>query len=194
MKIHRIRLEHYRGVSEREIELAPCGVTVIQGPNEIGKTSHLEAITVLLDYKDDSRSELVRSLQPSGRDEAPVVEVEFASGSYHLTYRKQFLRRPKTELVIHAPERQTMTGRPAHHMVQKILGETLDEDLWRALRIDQGGRPEQAQLGSILSLGAALDRAAGEAPAGDSDVALFDRVHEEYLRYFTERGHPARAL
>jgi AAA15 family ATPase/GTPase len=44
MKIHRILLRNYRGIGECSIEPALTGVTVIEGPNETGKSSLAEAI------------------------------------------------------------------------------------------------------------------------------------------------------
>lgn len=35
-----------------------------------------------------------------------------------------------------------------------------------------------------------MDRAAGALPTGDEDIALFDRVHQEYQQFWTETGRP----
>ncbi len=47
MKFHRIRIENFRGVVKREIEFDPTGVTVAEGPNEIGKSSFIPNTIVL---------------------------------------------------------------------------------------------------------------------------------------------------
>ena len=44
MKVLRLRLRNYRGIAQREIEFAPGGVTIVSGPNEVGKSSLSEAI------------------------------------------------------------------------------------------------------------------------------------------------------
>ena len=48
MRIHRIKLENYRGVAATEIRFLTDGVTIVEGPNEVGKTSLVEAIDLIL--------------------------------------------------------------------------------------------------------------------------------------------------
>jgi len=60
--------------------------------------------------------------------------------------------------------------------------------LWKALRMQQGDVVGQAALVNQISLSAALDRSAGESPAGDEEVTLFDLARTEYLQYWTETG------
>ena len=44
MILHRLRLSNFRGVEDREISFPEHGVVVVCGPNEIGKSSMLEAL------------------------------------------------------------------------------------------------------------------------------------------------------
>ena len=39
MRIHRIKLENYRGVAATEIRFLTDGVTIVEGPNEVGTPS-----------------------------------------------------------------------------------------------------------------------------------------------------------
>ena len=48
MILHRLRLTNFRGVADREIAFPDHGVVVVCGPNEVGKTSMLEALDLLL--------------------------------------------------------------------------------------------------------------------------------------------------
>ena len=48
MRFHRLTLRNYRGIEEITVEFAETGVTVIEGDNEVGKTSLAEAIEVIL--------------------------------------------------------------------------------------------------------------------------------------------------
>ena len=48
MRLHRLVLTNYRGISHREIAFAERGVTVVCGANEIGKSSMIEALDMLL--------------------------------------------------------------------------------------------------------------------------------------------------
>lgn len=190
MRITRIRLKDYRGIGEHEVELAPLGVTVVQGPNEIGKSSIGEGLNLLLEHLDSSNRREVKEVKPVGRDVGPEVEVDMETGPYAFTYRKRFLRDRETVLDIHRPRPESLTGREAHERVQSMLGETLDPALWKALRITQGDRVGDIELGGIRSLSAALDAAAGTTPVGDAEASLYERARAEYSAFWTDTGRP----
>ncbi len=188
MRIRSVTLRDYRGTTERTIEFAPSGVTIVQGPNEIGKSSIPEAVDHVIDDLDSSARKDLQAVRPVDRDVGPEVAIEVETGPYAFTYRKRFLRQPITELHVHQPRPEQLTGRAAHDRVQRMLRETVDTALWKALRVQQGDLVGQAKLGRQTSLSAALDRAAGEAPAGDEEHSLYDAAHAEYLRFWTETG------
>jgi chromosome segregation ATPase len=188
MKLLRIRLRDFRGVVDRQVEFDPTGVTVVEGPNEIGKSCIAEAFDLLLDELDSSSKRSVLAAKPVDRDAGPDVEAEFETGRYRLRFRKRFVRRQLTELEILAPKHENLTGRQAHERVRSILGETLDDGLWRAMRIQQGSELQQPELRTANSLSAALDRAAGSVPAAPEELALYDRVREQYQLYWTDTG------
>ena len=190
MKLLRIHLRNYRGTDDREIAFEPTGVTVIEGPNEAGKSSIAEAIDLLLEELDSTAKQGVKDVKPVHRDAGPEVELQVETGDYAFRYRKRFLRDRLTELEITRPRPESLTGREAHDRVGRILAETVDEALWRALRITQGTGVQQAQVRGIPSLAGALDRAAGTVPAGREEISLFERAREEYLAYWTETGRP----
>jgi hypothetical protein len=190
VKLVRIRLRDYRGVADRQIDFASNGVTVIEGPNETGKSSIAEAIDLLLEELDSTAKQGVKDVKPVDRDAGPEVELEVETGDYAFRYRKRFLRDRLTELEISRPRHENLTGREAHERVQRILAETVDQALWKALRITQGSAIHQAQVHGTSSLAGALDRAAGTVPAGREEISLFERAREEYLAYWTETGRP----
>jgi chromosome segregation ATPase len=188
MRILKVELRNYRGVTERLVEFAPRGVTIVEGPNEIGKSSIPEAIDRLIEYMDSSGAKGIQAVKPVDRDIGPEVMIEAEAGDYAFAYRKRFLRDKITQLDIHRPHPEHHTGREAHDRVQAILAETVDMALWKALRMQQGDVVGQAALTEQTSLSAALDRAAGESTAGDEEMSLFDRTHDEYLQFWTETG------
>jgi len=195
MHLLRVRLRNYRGVHERTIDLAPRGVTVIEGPNEAGKSSLAEAIGIVFDLPDSTQRQVVRELQPVDRDAGTQVEVDVETGPYRFTLTKRFNKDRETRLTVTAPRVEHHTGREAHDRAQQILAETIDVTLWRALCVQQGGGGEQAPLAACPSLAAALDAAAGgDQHAGEAELGLLERVTAEYLTYFTERGGPGRTL
>ncbi len=192
MRIERISLRDFRGVGSIDVEFDPEGVTIVEGPNETGKTSVADAFGLLLGYKDSASPKAVRAAQPIGRDVGPFVEADLIVGPYKLLYRKRWLREKMTELEIVAPAAEQLTGEAAHSRMLEILESETDQALFRALRYQQGFEISQAAVAGTPSLAAALDAAAGGAHdgmlgAGGSD-ALLERVDKERLRYFTNKG------
>nr|MDE0500702.1 AAA family ATPase [bacterium] len=193
MRIHRVRLRNYRGVIDNTVEFPTEGVTIIEGTNETGKTCIPEAIDLILERLDSSRAKPIRDVKPVHRDEVPEVEIEVSTGDYRFLYRKRWLRRPETTLTITQPRPEQDTGRKAHDRVRRILEETLDHDLWRALRIEQ--RPgANLQVEMVLpafnvpSLVEALDVAVGGVATGDGEDSLWRRISEEREKYWTATG------
>lgn len=194
MKFVRLRVSNYRGIASTEVKFGPAGITLVQGPNEAGKTSLSEAIGILFEYLDSSKHRNIENIRPVHRDEGPEIELQAESGPYAFTYLKRFHKKPETKLSITRPKPENHTGREAHERVEAILQETLDINLWKALTIQQGDGIHQPVLTKQTSLSAALDNVAGGRPADPQEEGLFDRVREEYLRYHTERGADRKEL
>jgi hypothetical protein len=194
MRIHRIKLENYRGVASAEVAFAIDGVTIVEGPNEVGKTSLVEALDLILKHPDNSSTAAVRAVRPIHIDASPSVELELTTGTYHVVYQKRWGRSPassSTHLRILAPTARDLTGRDAHDRVRTIMDETLDEVLFGALRYQQGVDIAQALVGESRSLAAALDvEASGQAVGGPDEASLWETVGRERERYFTPSGRP----
>lgn len=185
MRLHRIRLRDYRGVRDAEIRFDPDGVTVIEGDNEVGKTSLLEALRLALDYPDNSKARLIAEIQPKGLDVGPSVELELSTGGYEISFRKRWLRESMTELRVSGRNMEQLSGREAHDRLKQIIAETVDEELWDALRLSQGGRVTPP---SFSALATALDRAAAGTESSEQDDSLVTRIEAERLRYWTPTG------
>ena len=194
MRFLYLRVANYRGISAAEIKIAQTGITLVQGPNEVGKTSLGEAIGILFEFPDSSKHRVIEAIRPVHRDEGPEIELQAESGPYAFTYFKRFYRKPQTKLTITRPNPENHTGREAHERAEAILRETLDIDLWKALTIQQGDAIQQPVLANQTSLSAALDKVAGGHPADPRVEGLFDKVREEYSRYYTERGAERKEL
>ena len=193
MRIHRVRLRNYRGVIDNTVEFPTEGVTIVEGANEKGKTCIPEAIDLILERLDSSRAKPIRDVKPVHREEAPEVEIEVSAGDYRFVYRKRWLRRPETTLIVTEPRPEQLSGRPAHDRVRGILEETLDHELWRALRIEQWtgtNRPGEIILPTlhVRSLVDALDVAVGGDATGDGEDHLWRRICDEREKYWTATG------
>ncbi|WP_109473381.1 AAA family ATPase [Ornithinimicrobium cavernae] len=190
MRLHRLHLQDVKGVHDRTVTFPDTGVVVIEGPNEVGKTTLLEAFDLLLDprAKATSQSRAVKALKPLGRDAGPRVEAEFSVGRHRLRFAKQWLRGTSTELEILSPVHEQHTGEAAQQRLDGILAESLDRPLWDALRFTQAGEMGQVALTDSAVLTEALDGASGVDLHSADGAPLLERVEEEFLRYYTRTG------
>jgi len=193
MRILRISIRNFRGVTACDVSLSPVGMTIIEGPNEVGKSSLAEAVDLLLEFPHDSRHRRVEAVQPVHRSEGTEVEMEFTTGPYHLVYSKRWFHRPETRLAILAPVPDNLGARQAHDKVAAILAETLDDALYKALRFVQGEKIQQGSVGSSSTLIGALDRvASGGAADPKAESTLWQAIQDERIRYFTPTGRTSQ--
>ncbi len=191
MKLHRLVLKNYRGIDHREIDFPDHGVVVVSGANEIGKSSMVEALDLLLDSKDRSTRKEVKQVKPTHADVGSEVTAEISAGAYRFIYHKRFHKRPETQLTVLEPRREQHSGDEAHDRVQTMLAETVDTELWRAQRVLQAASTDAVQLSGCGALTRALDVAAGDAAAlSGTEPLLVERIDSEYARYFTPTGRP----
>jgi hypothetical protein len=191
MKLHRLVVSNFRGIAHREIEFPDHGVVVVCGANEIGKSSMIEALDLLLESKDRSTKKEVKQVKPTNADVGSEVAAEISSGPYRFIYRKRFHKKCETELTVLAPRCEQLTGDEAHDRVRAMLAETMDTDLWRAQRVLQAASTAAVDLSGCDALSRALDIAAGnDAAQSGTEPLLIERIDAEYARYFTPTGRP----
>lgn len=191
MKLHRLILTNYRGISHREIEFPDHGVVVVCGANEIGKSSMIEALDLLLESRDRSTKKEVKQVKPTHSDVGSEVSAEISCGPYRFVYRKRFHKKCETELTIITPCREQLTGDEAHERVRAMLAETVDSDLWHAQRVLQSTSTAAVDLSGCDALSRALDVAAGDSGGlCGTEPLLIERIDTEYARYFTPTGRP----
>jgi len=191
MKLHRLVLKNYRGIEHREIDFPDHGVVVISGANEIGKSSMVEALDLLLESRDRSTKKEVKQVKPTHADVGSEVTAEISTGPYRFVYHKRFHKRCETQLTVLEPRREQHSGDEAHDRVQTMLAETVDTELWRAQRVLQSASTDAVNLSGCDALTRALDVAAGDAAAlSGTEPLLIDRIDTEYARYFTPTGRP----
>ena len=194
MKLHRLVLTNYRGIAHREIEFPDRGVVVVCGANEVGKSSMIEALDLLLESRDRSTKKEVKQVKPTNADVGSEVSAEISSGPYRFVYRKRFHKKCETELTVLAPRREQLTGDEAHERVRAMLAETVDNDLWHAQRVLQAASTAAVDLSGCDALSRALDVAAAhsdtDAALSGTEPLLIERIDAEYARYFTPTGRP----
>jgi AAA ATPase domain len=189
MKLHRLVLTNYRGIDHREIDFPEHGVVVVSGANEIGKSSMIEALDLLLESKDRSTKKEVKEVKPTNADVGSEVTAEITVGPYRFVYHKRFHKKCETQLTVLEPRREQLSGDEAHERVQAMLAETVDTELWHAQRVIQTASTAAVNLSGCDALTRALDVAAGDAAAlSGNEPLLIERIDAEYARYFTPTG------
>lgn len=188
MRLTRLRVKDFRAISEVDIAFPERGVTVLEGPNEAGKSSLLEAFNFLLEERHRTTSKKVQAARPLDRDTPSEIEAELCVGPYRLAVFKRFHpgAAGQSTLRIIEPRTETLTGDEAHNRLQQILDQHRDRTLWDALQVSQSGNLSQAVLAGSIALRSALDGAAGKQDTEEqANATLFARVQKEYERYFT---------
>lgn len=203
MRFIQLKLENWRGIAQREISFA-AGVTVIEGPNEVGKSTIVEAVRMLFDTLDSARGKRLQVIAPVGQDVGSRVELTFAVDDLQITYAKVYNKNRSTQVTVQGSQAIQLAGREAHEWVEQTLAAKVDMALWKALLVDQSDTLASANLQSSQGLAAALDEAAGsrteEAATqavnqGAEESHLFAAAAQEYERYFTVKtGKPKGAL
>jgi len=198
VRLIELSLQDVRGVENRTVTFATdptglTGVVIVEGPNEAGKTSLRDAFVALLTYKASSKHSDVKLLQTSGRDEPPRVSATFSLGARTFTYRKQFTKRPTTELTVTGTDPVQLSGDEAHDYVVKALDEKLDRGLWQALWLTQRELATQPVIDDARGLTRVLDAGTQTAAVGMIEHAVVDAARRHYASFFTEKTGKLRS-
>ena len=166
------------------------GLNVVVGPNEMGKSTLLDALRAVLFEKYSSKAQPITALQNDRNQAAPVVQLEFevSDGVYRIT--KRFIKKPYARLS--CPDGRLVEGDTAEDTLRHLLAfrepgktgakpETLG--MWNVLWVQQGQSfgaldlPDSAQS----NLHSALESEVGNVLGGRRGRAL-PRAIEEQLR------------
>ena len=120
MRIHSVTLKNYRRHQHLAVEL-DADRLLIHGPNEIGKSSLIEAIHRCLFYRHRSRAAgLLDRMQPrTGGD--PEVTLEFSIGDTRYKLFKKFRGSTGSRAVLTDSADQRWEGDPAEEELQRLL-------------------------------------------------------------------------
>lgn len=187
MRLHRLRLENYKAVAQREVCFPDAGVVVIAGRNEIGKSSMIEAFDLLMSTRHTSTSAKVRAAQPVGSDLGVTVEAELTIADERVVITRTWLKKTSTKVRFISGRRKgrVLTGDQACDALSQLWGSN-DVTLWDALRLMQATGLEQQALNGSTSLSRALQVAAGaESIDAEGSRDLLEAVRAEVDRYYT---------
>ena len=178
------------------------GLNVVVGPNEMGKSTLLDALRAALFEKYSSKAQSITALQNDRNQAGPVVELAFDldDGLYRVT--KRFINRPYARLS--CPDGRTLEGDAAEETLRDLLSfdepgktgakpETLG--MWNVLWVQQGHSfgaldlPESARS----NLYSALESEVGTLLGGRRGRALPQAIEKQLAELVTSNSRPRGA-
>ena len=194
LRIEEIELRNVKNVDHLVLRPNAQGVTVVHGANESGKSTLIEAFSMLLkDIKLNSNKAEVAALAPIGVDEKPFVRAVLSLGDYHLSLEREFGKSSKATLQVDRPRVENLSGTQALDRFQEILEEHSDASLRNAMSIEQGDILNLKELFKNNQLSHALGRAGSQQSGnGVAEVlvdgtaqAIIEAARQEREQYFT---------
>lgn len=175
------------------------GLNIVVGPNEMGKSTLLDALRAALFERYSSRAQPIRALQNDRNEAGPVVEVVFEIDEGIHRIRKRFLKNPYAHLF--CPDGRKLEGDEADDNLGRLLGfdrpgtvgatpETLG--MWNVLWVQQGQSfgaldlPDSARS----NLHSALESEVGEVLGGERGKGLIVAVDKQLSEFVTPTGRP----
>ena len=176
MKLRRLSVNQFKRftVPTRLGELGD-GLNLVVGPNELGKSTLLDALRAVLFERYSSRARPIMALQNDRSGAAPVVELVFEVSGAEYTLTKRFVRNHYARL--QCPDGTVLESDAAENELRNLLGfdaagnrgatsESLG--MWGVLWVQQGqsfGRPELPES-ALASLSEGLESEVGMVLGG----------------------------
>ena len=163
-------VQNFAGIESAHFAPSATGVTVVHGSNEAGKSSLMNAFSLLLsDWKVSTTSKKVSAFFPVGSGAKPKITACLQLGENLVEYTKDFEKK-KVLLDVLRPSVHNYTGDQAMEKFSELLNGSIDSALREALFVSQGQRLDALDFTAIPSLSSAL-RTAGD---GSGDGAVDD--------------------
>lgn len=203
MKLRSLALNQFKKfTSPVRLDGIGDGLNVVVGPNEMGKSTLLDALRAALFEKYSSKAQPIAALQNDRNQAGPVVELAFEMKDGPYTITKRFIKKPYARLS--CPDGRTLEGDAAEDTLRALLGfdepgktgakpETLG--MWNVLWVQQGQSfgaldlPETARS----SLHSALESEVGEVLGGRRGRALPQAIDKQLGELVTSNGKPRGA-
>ena len=176
MKLRRLSVNQFKRFTvPTQLGELGDGLNLVVGPNELGKSTLLDALRAVLFERYSSRARPIMALQNDRSGAAPVVELVFEVDSAEYTLTKRFVKNAYARL--QSPDGTVLEADVAENELRNLLGfaeagnrgATLESlGMWGVLWVQQGqsfGRPDLP--GSALaSLSAGLESEVGMVLGG----------------------------
>ena len=175
MKLRRLSVNQFkRFVDPTRLDELSDGLNLVVGPNELGKSTLVDALQAVLFQRYSSRARPIVALQNDRNRAAPVVEVVFEVDGAEYTLTKRFVKNAYAQL--RCPDR-TLLADEAEAELRRLLGfaeagrggansETLG--MWGVLWVQQGQSFSKPALpdSALASLNASLESEVGMVLGG----------------------------
>ena len=171
------------------------GLNLVIGPNEMGKSTLLEALRAVLFERHRSRAQPIMALRNDRTQAAPVVEAEFEVEGEWYRLRKRFLKSPFARL--ECGDGRVMEGDAAEEELRRLLGfqeagtRGATEDtlgMWGVLWVRQGqsfgapSLPDSARASLSEGLEAEVGSVLGGRRGRELPQVVEDRLEELVTR------------
>ena len=200
MKIRSISVNQFKKfTTPMGIDDIGDGLSVVAGPNEMGKSTLLDALRAALFEKYSSKAQPIVGLQNDRNQAAPVVELVFEVDDGIYLIRKRFVKKPYAHLL--CPDGRKLEGDEAEDTLRNLLGfdepgksgakpETLG--MWNVFWVQQGQSFGALKLpdSARSNLHSALESEVGEVLGGRRGRALPDAIHNQRSELVTSTGRP----
>ena len=176
MKLRKLSVNQFKRFTEpTQLGEFGDGLNLVVGPNELGKSTLLDALRAVLFERYSSKAQPIMALQNDRSGAAPVVELVFEVSGAEYTLSKRFVKSPHARL--QCPDGTLLEADAAENKLRNLLGfaeagsrgatsETLG--MWGALWVQQGqsfGRPDLPDS-ALASLSAGLESEVGTVLGG----------------------------
>ena len=176
MKLRKLSVNQFKRFTEPTQLGDFCdGLNLVVGPNELGKSTLLDALRAVLFERYNSRARPIIALQNDRSGAAPFIELVFEVNSAEYTLTKRFVKSPLARL--QCPDGTLFEADAAENELRNLLGfseagnrgatsETLG--MWGVLWVQQGqsfGRPDLPHA-ALESLSAGLESELGTVLGG----------------------------
>ena len=176
MKLRKLSVNHLKRFTvPTQLGELGDGLNLVVGPNELGKSTLLDALRAVLFERHNSRAQPIVALQNDRSGAAPVVELVFEVNDAEYTLTKRFVRSSFARL--QCPDGTLLEADAAESQLRNLLGfseagnrgatsDTLG--MWGVLWVLQGqsfGRPDLPDS-ALASLSAGLESEVGTVLGG----------------------------
>lgn len=202
MKLRSLAINQFKKfTSPMRLDNINDGLNIVVGPNEMGKSTLLDALRAVLFEKYDSKARPVKNLQNDRNRAAPVVELAFELNEGVYRIRKRFIKRPYARL--ECPDGRILEGDAAEDELRELLSlgkpgprgaqsETLG--MWNVLWVKQGtsfGAPDlpESARGNLHS---ALESEVGTVLGGRRGRQLPQAIEKQLSELVTSRTNNPR--